>query len=178
MTLNELKQEIYTCQRCLNLLNCEKTNMQPSIMTSNENAKILFIAQNPGVPLIHEKEKLYEDVLLNSSIGKLFLRRFMKDTGIDWQYIYWTNICKCPSIKNRLVTEIEMINCLPYLYQQVSILKSLKYVILLGDVVKKFFTDRSLNTNATIIYFYHPSYIYRTGNYRLLNKLYKQIKYV
>ncbi len=178
MTLNELKNKVRYCQRCLTLLSPEKTNMQPSIMTSNESARILFIAQNPGVPLVHEREKPYEEVLLHSSIGKLFLKRFMKDTGLDWTYLYWTNICKCPSPKNRLVTQIEMINCLPYLYEQISILKDLKYIVLLGKIVKKFLVDRPLDTKAEIVNFYHPSYIYRTGNYKLLNKLYKQIKYV
>lgn len=175
--MKDLFSKVNNCYKCEGVLHCKDAGMSPAIMLDNINtAKVVFVAQNPGVPLKHEVGKRYEDVLMSSRIGKLFIEKFLLLSKYSYEDIYWTNICKCPTINNEAPAEYMLNNCFEYLYEQVHILspQKLSHMVLLGSTVKKYMTYDKLNlfpSYLTAINFYHPAYIYRTGAYSLINSL-------
>lgn len=179
--MKNLYKKILNCTKCKGTLHVADTGMQPAIMMDNiDTAKIIFVAQNPGVPLLHEKNQRYEEVLMQSRIGKLFIEKFLQACRLQYKDIYWTNLLKCPTEGNRIPITVELDNCFIYLIEQINKLKNIHTIVLLGNTVKEYYNTYKLNTFSekyNVIDFYHPAYIYRTGAYGLIQKLCDKIDF-
>jgi uracil-DNA glycosylase family 4 len=173
MTIEEIKQEVNECIKCKNLIHCKDANMTPAIM-DHMNASVLFILQNPGVPLDEERGKSYEDVLINSRQGKIFLNKFLEKTNLKYEDIYWSNICKCPSPENRSLEKEEMDNCYNVLVKQLQLLKNIKTIIIMGKQAIDYIKEHPLNTQCRIINFVHPAYIFR-GHWEMIDELAQKV---
>ena len=175
MNVNELKKQVSECTKCKDLLHCKENLMCPAIM-SHLNAEIMIIGTNPGVGLEEERNRSYENVLINSRQGKMFLTPLLEKLNLDYQKICWSNICKCPTHNNRPITFEEAHNCYHFLQEQINMLSNLKVVVVLGNIAKDYVLTHQLKTNgAKIIYFVHPSWIFITGNYDMIDELASKI---
>jgi uracil-DNA glycosylase family 4 len=175
MDIEQLKQEVNECKKCKDLMHCKDNNMLPAIL--EHDAKILFIPQNPGIPLTSEKNISYKDVLWNSRQGQSFIERFLENTNLVYEDICWHNICLCPSRNNRPVDDVEMANCKHFLQEHIDLMKNLKIIIILG-IGPKFFLQTSklkLKEGIKIIFFPHPAYLMRTGQWEKLDNLKKEV---
>lgn len=178
--LQKIYNEVRKCTQCANTMHCCDTMMSPAAMLDNEKtAKVVFIAQNPGEPLPSEKCDKYEDVLMQSKIGRLFISKFLDFSGFEYKDIYWTNLCKCPTEGNATPTKDNYDRCFNFLYRQIECLQSAEYLILLGTQVQNYMTYSVLNLfneKLLVINFFHPSYLYRINKLELIHLLVNKIK--
>ncbi|MDD3791933.1 MAG: uracil-DNA glycosylase [Candidatus Bathyarchaeota archaeon] len=123
--MEALNSEIYSCRRCLLWQNAK--NSVPG--EGPINAKVMFIGQNPGAE---------EDQKGKPFIGRAgkFLTKTLSDFGIKREDIFITNIVKHVSPKNRKPTPDEVAACLPYLVEQIEMIKP-KIIVLLGASAKQ-----------------------------------------
>ena len=93
------------------------------------NAKIMVVGQNPGME---------EDETGRPFVGKAgkFLIKTLSDQGLKREEIYVTNIVKHISPKNRAPYNDEITECLPYLIDQIEIVKP-KKILLLGIAARQ-----------------------------------------
>jgi DNA polymerase len=127
----ELYEECVSCKKCKLHQNRNKIVFGQG----NLNAKIMFIGEAPGadedrcgVPFVGKAGQL-----LNKALEALELTR-EKD-------YYITNICKCRPSMNRNPEDEEADICLPYLRNQVALVKP-KIIICLGAVAMKYIISR------------------------------------
>jgi len=123
------------------------------IGTGNLNPGFIFVGQNPGTTIIHGY-KMWNDPTSGSS--KILLP-ILKSIGIHDQ-CYFTNIVKCITINNDCPTEKETAFWLPFLLEEIEILKTNNLstkIITMGR-----YANEVLPHNITIP---HPSYILRGG---------------
>ena len=123
--MEALNSEIYNCRRCLLWQNAK--NSVPG--EGPISAKVMFIGQNPGAE---------EDQKGKPFIGRAgkFLTKTLSDFGIKREDIFITNIVKHVSPKNRKPTPDEVAACLPYLVEQIEMIKP-KIIVLLGASAKQ-----------------------------------------
>lgn len=113
----------------------DRTNVV--IGDGNKNAKLMFIGEAPG----EEEDKQ----------GKPFVGRAGKllDLALDALELsrendfYICNILKCRPPNNRVPTEYEAQNCLPYLRAQVKLVQP-KIIVCLGATAMKYILGRNL----------------------------------
>lgn len=120
MSLEDLNAEMHNCQKCG--LWKEAKNVVPGEGPSN--AKIMLVGQNPGVE---------EDESGRPFIGRSgkFLTKTLEEYGIRRNELFITNIVKHISPKNRKPTAEETNACIPYLTEQIKIIKP-RIVVLIG----------------------------------------------
>ncbi len=123
--MEALNSEIYNCRRCLLWQNAKNSVPGEGPIT----AKVMFIGQNPGAE---------EDQKGKPFIGRAgkFLTKTLSDYDIKREDIFITNIVKHVSPKNRKPTPEEVAACLPYLVEQIEIIKP-KIIVLLGASAKQ-----------------------------------------
>jgi uracil-DNA glycosylase len=120
MAMEELKIQIYACQRC-RLWQGSKHAVPGE---GPQDAIIMIVGQNPGAE---------EDESGRPFVGRAgkYLTKTLAEYGIKREDIYITNIVKHTSPKNRKPYPDEVEACLPYLMTQISIIKP-KIIVLLG----------------------------------------------
>ncbi|MFA5732867.1 MAG: uracil-DNA glycosylase family protein, partial [Acidithiobacillus sp.] len=74
--------------------------------------------------------------------------------------VFWANVIKCPPPGYRSPTFEEIHNCIPYLQHQLDLIKP-KIIICFGKFAKYVFETKLVNTKATIVKTYHPTYLQR-----------------
>ena len=141
MLLEEIVLQVQECTKC----RLCKTSTYGVPGEGPVNAKVMFVGQNPGA----EEDKTGRPFV--GRAGK-FLTNALAEFGINREDVYITNIVKHTSPENRKPYPDEVTTCLPYLIQQIAIIKP-KIIVLLGASAKK--TPRIEN----VIYFeiIHPS---------------------
>ena len=120
--LNEINREIFNCRKCN--LHKTKTNYVPGEGSSNPD--ILFIGEGPGET---------EDKFGRPFIGKAgqILDRIIEKMGYTRETVFIGNIVKCRPPGNRDPLKDEVHACLPYLKDQIMVLKP-KVLVCLGKV--------------------------------------------
>ncbi len=93
------------------------------------DADIMFIGEAPG-----EKEDLSGEPFVGAA-GKL-LDKYLEAVGIDKDTVYIANIIKCRPPKNRDPLPSEEEACIPYLREQLSVIKP-KIIVCLGRISAK-----------------------------------------
>ena len=119
----ELEQQCLNCQRC----GLADTRTHVVFGAGQRDAEVLFIGEGPG-----EQEDLRGEPFVGRG-GKL-LDEMLSLVGLSRQEnIYIANIVKCRPPKNRDPLHTEQEACLPYLRQQVALLRP-KIIVCLGRV--------------------------------------------
>jgi uracil-DNA glycosylase family 4 len=125
LAIEELNYQVYNCRKC-RLWQCAKHGVPGE---GPLNAKIMVVGQNPGME---------EDETGKPFVGKAgkYLTKALSEQGLRREDIFITNIVKHISPKNRAPYSDEIKECLPYLIEQIEIVKP-KKILLLGAAARQ-----------------------------------------
>ena len=165
-TINELKEIVEHFEGCA----LKNTAAHTVIGDGNPNAKIMFIGEAPGSE---------EDLIGKAFVGRSgqLLDKIMKAIGLTRDTVYICNILPWRPPGNRSPSDAEIAICLPFLKQQIEIIKP-NYICTLGAIA----TNSLLNTGENmsnlrshwmeyqtvsghvckVLATYHPAYLLRT----------------
>ncbi len=160
--MDKLKTKIESCTRC----DLYKTRNNVIFGEGNHKAEILLVGEAPGAdedrvgrPFIGKSGQLLEKILTVCG----FTRK---------EHVFISNIVRCRPPGNRVPTNEESINCLPYLLKQIELIDP-KIVITLGATSLKKLTNNSaykitrvrgtwINWNNRLLMpVYHPAALLR-----------------
>ncbi len=127
----ELIKSCISCQNCQ--LGRKRTNIV--IGRGNRDASLMMIGEGPG-----EQEDL-QGVPFVGPAGKL-LDLLLKAQMIKEDEYYIANVVKCRPPGNRVPTDEEAEKCLPFLRNQVYLVKP-KIIVCLGATAMKYVVDRN-----------------------------------
>ena len=122
MNWEELEEACRGCHQCP--LGDTRTNAV--IGTGNREAGLMFVGEAPG-----EKEDL-SGIPFVGAAGKLF-DKFLEAVEIDREAVYICNILKCRPPKNRDPKPEEEDVCIPFLREQVKLVKP-RLIVCLGRI--------------------------------------------
>ncbi len=134
-TLEELKLEVESCQKCP----LGKTRIKAVFGVGNPRAKVMFIGEGPGY---------FEDRKGEPFVGRAgqLLDKILESIGLSRQTVYIANTVKCHPMKNpktpdarsndRPPVEEEMDACRPYLDEQIDLIAP-RFIVTLGSVSTK-----------------------------------------
>lgn len=115
--------EVTDCEKCPALVACRKCIVNG---LGKPGASIMFVGQNPGV------EEDDEGKPFVGKSGRL-LRLLCDAAGIPTSMVYRTNAVRCHSPGNRIPKHDEIVNCRPYLMQEIQELNP-AVIVTLGQV--------------------------------------------
>jgi len=131
-------------------------------------SKVMIIGEAPGAE---------EDKTGIPFIGKsgVMLRALLRSLMIEPKNVYITNVIKCRTLNNRIPSEIECMNCLPYLLAEIVLVNPTVIVLLGNTALQTFFPDPystitkqrgilKVIGNRIFLPTYHPSYVLRNRN--------------
>ena len=120
--MNEL-QTLY--EQCLTCTRCPLSGSRTNIVfgQGNPGSHVLFVGEAPG-----EKE----DLCGQPFVGRagMLLTKVMEQAGLDRKDVYITNILKCRPPQNRDPNREEEQACLPYLLEQIRLVRPVLTVCL------------------------------------------------
>lgn len=123
--MRKIKDEVLACKRCPLYEYRKKNKFYPVIGEGNHWAKMMFIAEAPGLseaktgrPFCGEAGKILDELL--------------ESAGIKREEVYITNILKDRPPANRNPKKEEIEACAPYLEKQIEIIKP-KVICTLGN---------------------------------------------
>lgn len=167
-SLDMLKLEYSSCQKCP----LHETRTHFVYGDGNPHADIMIIGEGPGA-----KEDLSGKVFVGPA-GEL-LTKMLQAINIERTDIYITNIVKCRPPHNRDPFPAERDTCLPYLLEQIDIIKP-KALILLGKVAANSLLTKQDKTtlssyrnnedyfhNIRTFVTYHPAALLHNPSYKL-----------
>jgi len=125
VSMEEINYKVYGCKKCR--LWKEAKHGVPG--EGPLDAKIMMVGQNPGSD---------EDETGRPFVGRAgkFLTKVLAEYGLKREEIFITNIVKHVSPKNRKPFPDEVSACLPYLIEQIHIVKP-TVIVLLGASAKE-----------------------------------------
>jgi DNA polymerase len=157
-----LKQQVRDCTLCKLRAGCTQTVFG----VGDEKAEWLFVGEGPGAdedvqgePFVGQAGKLLDNMLM--SIG---LKR-----GAN---VYIANIVKCRPPNNRTPEADEIAACMPYLKQQIALIKP-KLIVALGKTAATALLGRDATLGSLrgtfhefegtpLLVTYHPAYLLRS----------------
>jgi len=122
MTLMELNERIRKCRKC-RLWKGAKTAVPGE---GSPKAKVMLVGQNPGA----EEDKTGKPFV--GRAGK-FLNKVIAESGFNREELFITNLVKHRSPDNRMPLPDEIEACIPYLEEQIEVIKP-KLIVLMGTV--------------------------------------------
>lgn len=177
--LDILKKKVSQCTLC----NLCQTRTQTVFESGIRNAKIMLIGEAPGAqedlqgePFVGRAGKLLNQILYATGFY-----RYQKPESpfspinTSWDPIYIANIVKCRPPNNRDPAVEEVIQCTPYLHEQIASIKP-ELLIALGRVASHYLlnnktalnqlrqtlhTFKNQNQLIPLIVTYHPAYLLR-----------------
>jgi DNA polymerase len=163
--LKQLNNKYRNCQNCA--LGKSRTNF--CFGNGAADAKLMLIGEGPGAD---------EDKTGRVFVGRAgqLLTKMLKAINLERDEVYITNIVKCRPPGNRNPLPAEKRACLPYLEEQIGIIKP-KLILLLGkvaastllgfDAAMNVYRSQSHNYNGIKTYVtYHPSALLRNPNWK------------
>jgi len=123
--LRGISDRVATCSRCH--LCQQRTHTVPG--QGNPAPEILFVGEGPGA------EEDRQGLAFVGRAGKL-LTQMIKAMGLTREEVFIGNIVKCRPPGNRVPTPDEMEACMPYLREQIQILKP-RVIVALGSTAVK-----------------------------------------
>lgn len=164
--LDNLAKRYASCNKC----QLAKSRLKFVYGEGNHNANILIIGEGPGAD---------ENITGRPFIGEAgqLLTKMLSAINLDRKNIYITNIVKCRPPQNRNPLPEEINACLPYLEQQIRIIKP-KVILLLGKTAcstilkqdKKMEEFRNLQpydyNSISVWATYHPSALLRRPEWK------------
>ena len=159
----ELRARVAACTRC-GLCN---TRTQTVFGVGNQRAEWLIVGEAPGVDEDRQGEPFV------GRAGQL-LNSMLRAIGLAREQVYIANVLKCRPPGNRDPAAGEAAECLPYLEQQIALLKP-KIMLAVGRIASQNLlrTDVTLGrlrrqvhhfgvSRVPLIVTYHPAYLLRT----------------
>ncbi|MFA8433815.1 MAG: uracil-DNA glycosylase family protein [Marinifilaceae bacterium] len=132
-TVEELKQEVMTCERC----NLCRTRNNVVFGEGNSKAEIMLIGEGPGY---------YEDQMGRPFVGRSgeLLDKILGACGFNREeHVFIGNIVKCRPPNNRNPHPEEKASCIPYLHQQIKLIDP-KIIVLLGGTALQGLIDEEM----------------------------------
>ena len=160
--LSAIRIDLGECTRCkLHMLG----RKQIVFGVGNPAADLMFVGEAPGAD---------EDVQGEPFVGRAgqLLTKIIEAMGLRREDVYIANLIKCRPPQNRNPEPDEMIQCEPFMFRQIDVIKP-KVIVALG----KFAAQALLRTtdpitrlrgreyqyrNAILMPTYHPAYLLRT----------------
>jgi uracil-DNA glycosylase family 4 len=159
----ELRARVAACTRCA-LCN---TRTQTVFGVGNPTAEWLIVGEAPGA----EEDRQGEPFV--GRAGQL-LNSMLRAIGLAREQVYIANVLKCRPPGNRDPTSSEAAECLPYLEQQIALLRP-KVMLAVGRIAAQNLlrTDVTLgrlrgqvhrfgHSQVPLVVTYHPAYLLRT----------------
>ena len=181
-TLDELYEEIHTCQRCP----LGKTRTKFVFGKGNPDADLMLIGEAPGA----DEDKTGEPFV--GRAGKL-LTDIFKAINVSRDEVYIANILKCRPPNNRDPLPSERETCMPYLMKQIELIKP-KIILCLGRIAATTLLGTKLSLTKMrgevydfrgikLMVTYHPAALLRNPQWKRpvwedvqkLRKLYEEI---
>lgn len=168
--LSALREAVRVCRKCEHLA---AFRTQTVFGAGNPDANLMFVGEAPGA----DEDKLGEPFV--GRAGEL-LTRIIGAMGLSRGDVYIANVLKCrPDMEpgapgNRPPTPLEMQRCLPYLREQIAVIRP-RVLVALGKTAMTGLTgaDESMSAmrgrwftfeNIPLLPTYHPSYLLRNGS--------------
>jgi DNA polymerase len=159
----ELRTRVAACTRC-GLCN---TRTQTVFGVGNQSAEWLIVGEAPGADEDRQGEPFV------GRAGQL-LNSMLRAIGLAREQVYIANVLKCRPPGNRDPAASEAAECLPYLEQQIALLKP-KIMLAVGRIASQNLlrTDVTLGrlrrqvhafgaSRVPLVVTYHPAYLLRT----------------
>jgi uracil-DNA glycosylase family 4 len=159
----ELRARVAACRRCAL---CQ-TRTQTVFGVGNQQAEWLIVGEAPGA----EEDRRGEPFV--GRAGQL-LNSMLRAIGLAREQVYIANVLKCRPPGNRDPASGEAAECLPYLEQQIALLKP-KVMLAVGRIAAQNLlrTDVTLGrlrqqvhrfglSQVPLVVTYHPAYLLRT----------------
>ena len=154
--LSELCKKIAVCPKCKVLVE-NRTRVVPGEGT--ENADLMFIGEAPG---------FNEDKQGRPFVGPAgaFLDELLASINLKREQVYITNVIKCRPINNRDPLPSEILNCRPWLDEQIAVIRPRMVVTLGRYAMASFLPGKSISKvhgtaqkQGNVIYYamYHPA---------------------
>jgi uracil-DNA glycosylase len=158
-----LRARVAACTRC----GLSATRTQTVFGVGNMQADWLIVGEAPGA----EEDRKGEPFV--GRAGQL-LNSMLHAVGLAREQVYIANVLKCRPPGNRDPSPSEAAECLPYLEQQIALLKP-KIMLAVGRIAAQnlLHTDKTLGSlrqqvhrfgaaSVPLIVTYHPAYLLRT----------------
>jgi uracil-DNA glycosylase len=163
-TLASIARRIAACQKCG--LCATRTNTVPG--QGNPHPELMFVGEGPGAD---EDE---QGLAFVGRAGQL-LTKIIEAMGLTRDEVFIGNIVKCRPPGNRVPEPEEMEACIPYLKEQIALLKPKVIVCLGATAVKGFFGVEPVGITKIrgnwrtfegidVMPTYHPAYLLRNPN--------------
>jgi uracil-DNA glycosylase len=159
----ELRARVAVCTRC----SLSSTRTQTVFGVGNQRAEWLVVGEAPGA----EEDRQGEPFV--GRAGQL-LNSMLRAVGLAREQVYIANVLKCRPPGNRDPSQSEAAECLPYLEQQIALIKP-KIMLAVGRIAAQNLlrTDKTLGSlrqqvhrfgisQVPLIVTYHPAYLLRT----------------
>jgi len=163
----ELREKVLACIKCPNLVASRKTVV---VGVGNPDASLMFVGEAPGAD---------EDEQGEPFVGKAgqLLTKIIETMGLSRQQVYIGNILKCrpdtpgQSAGNRKPTPEEMQTCIPWLHQQIDLIRP-KVLVALGATAVEGLLGKTIGITKLrgnwqtyrgipLMPTYHPAYLLR-----------------
>ena len=169
-TLAAINEAVRACSKCPHLA---AFRAQTVFGTGNPDAELMFVGEAPGA----DEDRIGEPFV--GRAGEL-LTRIIGAMGLSRNDVYIANVLKCRpdmpegSTGNRVPTPQEMQNCLPYLREQIAVIRP-RVLVALGKTAMSGLvgTDEPMGAmrgrwfefeKIPLLPTYHPSYLLRNGS--------------
>jgi DNA polymerase len=165
-----LEQKAKVCVKCPNLVASRRSVV---FGVGNIDSPLMFVGEAPGAD---------EDIQGEPFVGRAgqLLTKIIQAMGLSREQVYIANILKCrPDMPantagNRRPTPEEMQTCIPYLEQQIDLIKP-KVLVALGGIAVEGLTQKESRIlsqrgkwleyrNIPMMPTLHPSYVLRQGD--------------
>lgn len=158
----ELKRQVHDCTACKLRAGCAQTVFG----VGDEKAEWLFVGEGPGADEDAQGEPFVGQAgkLLDNMLASIKLKR--------GNNVYIANIVKCRPPNNRTPEADEVATCLPYLQQQITLIKP-RLIVALGKTAATSLLGRDATLGSLrgtvhdyrgipLIATYHPAYLLRS----------------
>jgi uracil-DNA glycosylase family 4 len=160
--LAALAAEVAVCARCPQLA---RSRTKTVFGTGSPTARLMFVGEAPGA------DEDRTGIPFVGRAGQLLTDMITKGMGLTREEVYIANILKSRPPENRDPLPDEISHCLPYLEQQIAIVRP-EYLCLLGRIAAQTLLDTALSMarlrgkwhryrGIPAIATYHPSYLLR-----------------
>ena len=160
--LADIAERVKVCAGCP-LHAAGRTNVVPG-QGNPDSPDVMFIGEAPG----EEEDK--QGLAFVGAAGQ-FLTKMIEAMGYTREQVFIANICKCRPPRNRAPEEEEMKKCLPFLREQISVIRPKVIVLLGGTAIKGILNSQTGVTRIQGVWTayegipvmptYHPSYVIR-----------------
>ena len=163
--LEGIAERVRVCDQCP-LHAAGRTNVVPG-QGNADSPDVMFIGEAPG------EEEDRQGLAFVGAAGQ-FLTKMIVAMGYTREQVFIANICKCRPPRNRAPEAGEMQRCLPFLREQISIIRPKVIVLLGGTAIKGILNSQTGVTRMQGVWTayegipvmptYHPSYVIRFEN--------------